>query len=597
VMSIAFGPGADETLMQTIASATGGLSFYNDVSVSTNLLAANAFTPEDMHLDLADTYLYNQELGEERDRLLSEKGELFYGETYTHTVDVDATMTTMMATLDWFFDSKSGGLPKTSAFELTLVEPDGNKIGPADYDFEDPVSGHAGYRIVKPQAGQWQLVVEKMVEGAPYKYSVAVSGESQIEVELILLDQLDLDQTTGQEVPIRALIPIGLNALKSIATTSNGGSLSVEAVVIAPDGTETTVPMYDDGLHNQYDQGAGDGLWAGVYTLVTQAEEVDQVGENDYKPPSPAKDQGAYRVKLMVMGSGFSREALGSFAVLEGDSTISPPIPDVYIQQYGPANEDPDLDLLWTGDEYFAGTDPFESDSDSDDGIRRESDWSEVENGLNPLDPSDDMILAPETCTVLGKDAVVVLEYDVKPEYDQIRAFRRPEGGAWNFHTNLPLDTGGVYSDTLNVTNGTKYEYQINAVDGTHVSAQVLCGIASPLLNWRPPAGSLRLDDGALSTLDLEVQLSFYPYEGEDGILDFGEIHEMKLSNSADFSGAQWEPFQVTGRSWQLDPSTPGGSIATVYAMFRNQDELESQGPALGSILYQGQIYLPLISK
>ena len=88
VMSIAFGPGADETLMQSIAAATGGLSFYNDVFVSTGLLAANAFTDEDMHLDLADTYLYNQELGEERDRLLSEKGELLlYGETYTHTVD------------------------------------------------------------------------------------------------------------------------------------------------------------------------------------------------------------------------------------------------------------------------------------------------------------------------------------------------------------------------------------------------------------------------------------------------------------------------------------------------------------------------------
>ena len=40
VTSIAFGPASNETLMQTIATDTGGASFYNDVYVSTAALAA-----------------------------------------------------------------------------------------------------------------------------------------------------------------------------------------------------------------------------------------------------------------------------------------------------------------------------------------------------------------------------------------------------------------------------------------------------------------------------------------------------------------------------------------------------------------------------
>jgi len=85
VMSIAFGPSADETLMQTIASSTGGLSFYNDVFVSAAESPA-AFTPEDMHLDLADTYLYAQEQGQQDDRILAVKGEAIDREKSTPTL-------------------------------------------------------------------------------------------------------------------------------------------------------------------------------------------------------------------------------------------------------------------------------------------------------------------------------------------------------------------------------------------------------------------------------------------------------------------------------------------------------------------------------
>jgi hypothetical protein len=281
--------------------------------------------------------------------------------------------------------------------------------------------------------------------------------------------------------------------------------------------------------------------------------------------------------------------------VLEGDDVNGDSIPDVYTEQYGPGNADPDLDSLLTADEYFAGTNPLHSDSDSDDGILRESDWSELQNAQDPLDKTDDQILAPEFCHVLGQDGIVVIEYDVKPEYDQLRLFRKSDGGAWNFHSTLPINTGGIFTDTLNVTNGVFYEYQINALDGTHVSAQVLCGIASPAQNWRPPSALMMLDDG-ISTPDLNVQITFYPYEDQDGILDFNEIHEMRLSNSLDFSGSTWEPFQETGKMWQLDSHTSPGSIVTVYAEFRNIDGMASDGPSLASIRYIPRtIFMPII--
>ena len=213
---------------------------------------------------------------------------------------------------------------------------------------------------------------------------------------------------------------------------------------------------------------------------------------------------------LTVHGPTFQREVLGSFAVLEGDdSNPDDGLPDVYTQVYGPGNQDPDLEALLTEDEYLLGTNPLHSDSDSDDGVLRESDRSEWLNGLDPLDSSDDTILAPETCQVLGQNGLNQLVYDVKPEYDSMRAFRSVDGGAWNLHVaNLPVGTGGVYSDTDTVTNGSTYEYQIQAVDGVHESALVPCGIASPLENWRPPSAWVSAAGVA------SVTLSFGPYEG-----------------------------------------------------------------------------------
>ena len=55
VMSVAFGPASNELLMEQIATATGGVSYYNDVYVSATDSPDQG--PGETELDLGDTYL------------------------------------------------------------------------------------------------------------------------------------------------------------------------------------------------------------------------------------------------------------------------------------------------------------------------------------------------------------------------------------------------------------------------------------------------------------------------------------------------------------------------------------------------------------
>ena len=106
------------------------------------------------------------------------------------------------------------------------------------------------------------------------------------------------------------------------------------------------------------------------------------------------------------------------------------------------------------------------------------------------------------------------------------------------------------------------------------------------------PAGTLpemqRIPEPEL--MDDPVQAEAY------AAADFAEIHEMRISNTSDFSGAMWEPFQATGKMWMLPTTTIPGSIATVYAEFRNIDGLMSAGPSIGSIRYLPfGLFMPIV--
>jgi hypothetical protein len=254
VTAIALGAASDETLMQNIATATGGIFFYNDVYVGTVAAAGAAGATGNTFLELGDSYEYAAGEGEGRQRLWQEEGVISFGVggtlVQTHTVPIDDSVRQALFALDWVPGLNLG---------MTLIKPDGTVMTPVTdpYTFEDRGSGHLGWRIASPEAGAWQMVVQFVPTGpdlqaagvneanAPTQvsdtpYQVIVSGQSNLTVELLLPDRLGSRFFTGNRLPLFALV----------SSDQPVGGLNLAALVTAPDGRTTSVPMFDDGQHD-----------------------------------------------------------------------------------------------------------------------------------------------------------------------------------------------------------------------------------------------------------------------------------------------------------------------------------------------------------
>jgi hypothetical protein len=593
VTTIAFGPASDETLMQEIATETGGAFFYNDVYVSSSAsaLALGTASPAEMALALDDVYEYAQARGEGRQRLLQEEGVVSEKQQKaTHQVFVDESISEVVFALDWFSQAYA-------VLNLSLVTPEGEVIKHTaqPYTFEDYKNGHVGWRIRKPEPGQWEMMVEYAgSEFGSVPYQVLVSAHSGVTLNLLLPDRLRSRYFTGNRVPIYAFF-------------SGRGPIpgaEVEAWVTAPDGTETYLRLFDDGEHG--DGGRRDGFYAGLYTLVNQANLVYPEGEEGQEIP---RDEGGYRVRVRATKERIRREALGGFSVLESADENKNRLPDAFEREYGVSDPggDPDGDGLNNYQEYRAGTDP--NDSDTDDG--GENDGSEVGNGRDPLDPADDQTEGPAYLEVLPwYKGVVRLLYDVRPTYREMyfrRFSRSPVGQSESPLTpaaeqvgKLPLS--GAFTDTTTMSGGV-YTYQIWGVDRNGAASAVFSsGEVTAADDPVPPEARLIIDGGAPATGDLEVTISLAPYEqeGEDAG-NFDDIAQVLLSNDPAFSGASWQGVgdpATFETPWLLEAAP--GEVAHVYARFRDdaRPANESVGTTVGMILYRGQgVYLPLVMK
>jgi hypothetical protein len=576
VTTIAFGPDSNETLMQNIATATGGLSFYNDVYTSVVGLAA-AGSVDAMALELSNNYEYAQSRAEGRQRLFFEQGSVpIEPVVQEHKFLVDKTATEVIFALDW----NQRGVEML----MQLVDPKGNLITPRDlpYTFVDYQSGHLGWRISNPLPGTWSMLVTHQ-GGAkdPVSYQVLSSAHTDLTLELLLLDRTGRRFFTGNRVPIYAF----LSASKPIPDAR------VLAFITAPDGTLTKLRLFDDGQHG--DGAAGDGFYGNVFTRVNRALISIPSGE-DAKQPE-IMDEGAYRVRVIADHEQFRREAYGSFSVLEGEDANQNGMPDLFEKEYDVSDPkaDPDLDGLDNLNEYWAGTDPNNSDTDGGG----ENDGSEVlKHQLDPLDAGDDQIEAPVFFRADPDNGKVRLTYDVKKEYVSMVLYRATSpNGPWSLRTsNLPLT--GEYSDPA--VNGIVYYYRLMAIDDLdHRSAVIASEPVKPALDPIPPEARVIMEHGAPSTRDLTVVLSFAAIDLEDGGLKaFEDITEMMISNDPFFTGAKWQTF-AQDVSWQLAPTKPN-TPARVYVLFRDAAGNPSVGAAVGTILYQqAQLFLPTIMK
>ena len=605
VTSIAFGPESNETLMQNIATATGGLYFYNDVFVSAPPtfagptaqamlqagLAPEIISQSQMDLDLSNTYEYAEANGEHRQRILDEEGVISRSETITREINIDDSISEALFTLDW-------PARTFATLVMALVMPDGTPVNPQILPaggsfFADFAGGdYIGYRIPNPMPGTWKAVVTYVTgEISPTPYQLLVSGRTFRTLTPFLPDLIGRRFGTGNRIPILAFYTDNLGPILGA---------NISATVTGPDNITNLLPLFDDGKHG--DGAANDGIYGGFFSRSNQASPVPiQPGTEPGTPPIPL-DEGSYRVGFEALGGGVTREAMGGFAIEEGPDANGNGMPDTFEAEYGVTDpaDDPDLDGLANLDEYNAGTDPTNSDSDGSG----ENDGSEVTvlaanaptAATDPLNPDDDRIEAPEFFNTQPGTGLVTLTFDTKPGYVAMVLYRstQPDSGFNLVAQDIPPT--GEYVDQ-DVTNETTYYYKIYATDNAdfaaaHKSAVLDGDAVKPSVDPVPPLAQVFIDGGAPSTKNIGVTLTFGPYEDAEALAAFSDISEMMLSNDPTFAGAVWQPFQQDV-PWSLHLPKKG-EVAHVYARFKDAHGNESVTPEVGSILFDASyLFLP----
>jgi hypothetical protein len=475
---------------------------------------------------------------------------------------------------------------------LELRKPDGTIIdlNTMPYTFVDWAdSAHLGWRIESPDNGEWEMLVYYVVPGdsalaptagEPIPYRVLAGGRTNLTVELLLPDRLGKSYTTGQRLPIYALV----------ASDEPLSDATVMATVTSPFGSELTLPLYDDGTHD--DGAKGDGIYGNWYTAVNQA--VVETPGDEGVPEPPANDEGGYQVRVVVSGPTYQREARGAFSVLEGEDENGNGLPDPFEDENGVNDpfDDPDLDGLTNFREYELGTDPNNADTD----FGGENDGSEVNYAQNPLDPADDQVNAPDYFRVTPADNAAVLYFGAAPGHLMMALYTAPAaGGPWTlFDPDIGLTS--PYTCTLPcAANGETVYMQIVArAAGGRNSALLRSEGITPSSDPIPPDAIVIINDHAVSTHKLQVMLDFASSQEEPEAFD--DIVDVMLSNSPHFEGAAWQPF-AQGIPWTLDEVDPGDP-AKVYARFRDAAGNESSGVSVGTIFYlPPTLRLPILMK
>lgn len=611
IHAIALGPGTNEPLMQAIAASVPGGSYdyattSGDVPISA---AANAASVNAAAVNAPDqvgslgwennlSRIYDAKITRiaGRQRIFSAVGE------FQQPIPGAAAAPSQVDQYRFYVDEASDELVISTAWQISfageftagftqLQDPDGN---PVDLGMRrlSPNGTNEVWRVPGPKEGFWSLIVDDL----PDDYYVSATALTDYELYLFLGTPVgDLIQGIG--VPVYGVL---------VGPDGPLIGADVVAEIGLPDGSTQTLRLYDDGNHSDVEP--DDGVYANLFNVTNLADLTLADPEQIVEGEEP-QFTGSYQVKVTAKYDPLTREAQDSFVISPDDDDDGDGMPnrwevenDLDPQSSGDARRDDDGDRLLNVCEFQQGTNPH--DSDTDDG--GESDGSEVPMEIDefnrctptttdPLDPHDGtddrvgpirVVQATPEATLEGVPFIKIFwSLPDLGELLRVDLWRRPivNGEPADDWQVLAVDRTGQMTEDRDVEDGKSYQYRlipyIQTADGEAIGTIVESNVVMATSDPHAPAGSILINDGAAETGEQLVKLTVSADDSgdsHDGAPDeeaapgtpINEL-QMRISNSPDFTGVEWQPFQLEVTDWDLG-ALSDGDVATVYIQFRD---------------------------
>lgn len=571
--TIAFGPDANQELMQNIAGMTGG-DYY---PVSSDPATTSSVSPPSLEIQnrLANVYRSIEEEVHGQDRLFYTAVRIPGGKLTEMTIPVT---------------EKAGGGIRDAIFafnwntktevKISLYDPDGNIISGGDpywKIFQGDTNKTYQYAKTLP-VGDWKVDI---TPSSDVQVLCMLSGQVVRGVDIDLyFSQVPAHEECDPNPISTYLCGLPVRILANLNDSRGGiGGLGVEVQVYNPDGSSNRLTLFDDGNHG--DSLSGDGIYGNAYTRTPFFSN----GGGTMESPPFTGTFGSYTVFVTARGRSNYKEAFlryitKGFQVYEYVGQECDPdwdndgLPDRWEDLYGldkidpkDPGEDYDNDGLTNEEEFLQGTMPWNPDTDAGG----ESDGSEVDNGRDPLYEKDDLfpplidygVVTQQTDIPvhLPQPNTNILYFPVNPAYQYIQIWRTDPGWV-GFkmvdRIDLWADPSGVYYDRK-VKNGVTYSYYLVAEglkDALSAPTEIFTG--TPKLDPLSPKGWVKINHNASRTDSLNVYLQLDTSDDSKWVM---------ISYDPTFSGASWQPM-VNELPFTLTPTGPGSSITTVYVKY-----------------------------